>query len=327
MEKVNSVLGPLSASELGFTLVHEHISFGYPGVNSDTTMNPYDRNTVKERASMMLTKLKAAGVNTLVDCTPNDCLGRDPDLFMELSKETGINIICATGLYFEDFGGPAYWKVRQSLLGYEISDEIYQMMKTEITRGIGRTQIKAGVIKVGTSRGRMTDYEKAVFKAAAMAQKELGVPIMTHTEGPTMGPEQADFLIEAGANPRQIAIGHMNNSPDISYYLEVLKRSGVFASFDRTGMGDHKSKETLAKNIAELIKQNYVERILLSTDYTMTWNGRPFKFPDTMIPLMKDWHPEFIPTGFRELLKAQGVTDTQFNIVTVENPKRLYNSN
>jgi phosphotriesterase-related protein len=323
MREVNTVLGPLPASNLGFTLVHEHISFGFPGAYSDATMYPYDREAVKEKASRMLSGLKEAGVNTLVDCTANDCLGRDPELFAELSGETGVNIICATGLYLEELGASTYWKIRQSQ-GYDISDEIYQMMKTEITRGIGETQIKAGVIKAGTSRGSMTDYEKEVFRAAAKAQKELGVPIMTHTEGPTMGPEQADFLIDAGANPSQIAIGHMNNSPDLTYYLEVLKRPDVFVSFDRTGAGGPQFQEKIARNVADLIAMGYLERMLLSHDSICTFVGRPFEFREAIRPMFKDWRPDFIPTGFRRLLESQGVTDAQFNVLTVDNPNSLY---
>ena len=51
----------------------------------------------------------------------------------------------------------------------------------EITVGIGDTGSKAGVIKVGVSRGgRMTELDKRIYRAAARAALETGVPILTH---------------------------------------------------------------------------------------------------------------------------------------------------
>jgi phosphotriesterase-related protein len=323
MKMINTVLGPISPDKLGFTLVHEHFCVQYPGLSADATMFPYDPKPVREKALKVLSSLKAAGVNTFVDCTPNDMTGRDPELFKELSKKTGINIICATGLYFESEGMPKYWKNRQ-MFEYDIVDEIYQMFKTEVTKGIGKTGVKAGVIKVAASQEAITDYEKDVHKAAAMAQKETGVPIMTHLTGPTLGPEQADLLLEAGANPHQLAIGHMNNSEDMSYYLEVLKRPYIYASFDRTSLGPQEKQITFAKSIAELIKKGYLKRILISADSVLTWAGRPFKFPDYVGNFLSLWSPMYIPGDFCRLLKAEGVTDEQFRVMMVENPKRLY---
>lgn len=320
--EVNTVTGPVSLDKMGFTLVHEHISFQYGGLESDSTVAPYDRAKVKATALPILRDLKAAGVTTLVDCTPNDCTGRDPALFAELAKETGVNIVCATGLYWENEGAAAYWKNRATY-GYDISNEIYEMMKTEITKGIGDTGIKAGVIKVGTNT-TMSTYEKSVLKAAAKAQAELGVPIMTHTQGATGGVEQADWLIQSGANTTQIAIGHMNNSTDINYYLEILKRPDLYVSFDRTGLGTQATQETIAKNIAELIKQGYVSRILLSADSVWTWDGRDFKYPVAYASYFAFWNAKYIATGFKDLLKAQGVTDAQITTMTVENPMKLY---
>ena len=37
MSKVNTVLGPIAAEELGFVAIHEHIGYGMPGSELDTT--------------------------------------------------------------------------------------------------------------------------------------------------------------------------------------------------------------------------------------------------------------------------------------------------
>ena len=56
-----------------------------------------------------------------------------------------------------------------------------QQFVHEITVGIGDTGSKAGIIKVGVSRGfRMTDLDKRIYTAAARAAVRTGVPIFTH---------------------------------------------------------------------------------------------------------------------------------------------------
>jgi phosphotriesterase-related protein len=116
----------------------------------------------------------------------------------------------------------------------------------------------------------------------------------------------------------------MNNSTNINYYLEILKKPDLYVSFDRTGLGAQATEETIAKNIAELIKQGYVNRILLSTDSVWTWDGRPFQYPAAYTSYFANWNSKYIATGFRDLLKANGVTDAQITTMTVENPIRLY---
>jgi predicted metal-dependent phosphotriesterase family hydrolase len=51
----------------------------------------------------------------------------------------------------------------------------------------------------------------------------------------------------------------------------------------------------------------------------LTWTGRPFNWPSPDFVRYCD----YIPKGFRILLREQGVADTQFDMMTVENPKRL----
>ena len=84
----------------------------------------------------------------------------------------------------------------------------------EITDGIGDTGIKAGVVKLTSSKDEITDYEKMFFAAGAKAQRETGVPIITHTQEGTMAPEQAEFLLSEGADPDRVMIGHMDGNTD-----------------------------------------------------------------------------------------------------------------
>ena len=321
--KVNTVSGQISPRELGVTLMHEHICYGYPGWEGDQTIAPFNREAVVKNGVETLLKLKALGVNTYVDATAND-QGRQPEILKEISEKSGINIVCSTGYYYEEEGGSAYWNFRSSL--GDISEELYELFYTEVTKGIRDTGIKAGVIKVGSSKGEITEYEKKMFLAAARVQKETGVPIITHTTEGTMGPEQAKLLVEAGADPKCIQIGHMSDNLDVDYQLETLKY-GVYVSWDRMGLQglagcpmDNQRYETLT----ELIKKGYADKIMLSHDYIITWLGRPLKIPEQALPLIANWYPTHLFENITPALKKSGVTDEQIQTIIRKNPMRLF---
>ena len=134
MANVNTVLGPISTDELGLTLIHEHLTLAYPGWECDALAVPYDREAIAKTCVEALEEAKAYGVNTMVDASPND-LYRDVELDRMVSERAGINIICATGLYTEYMGKPAYFKFRSQV--FDITTEIYETFMREITQGIG----------------------------------------------------------------------------------------------------------------------------------------------------------------------------------------------
>lgn len=321
--KVNTVLGQISPKEMGVTLVHEHICYGYPGWEGDQTIAPLNRDAVVKNGVETLLKLKELGVKTYIDATASD-QGRQPEMYKEISEKSGVNIICSTGYYYEEEGGSAYWTFRSSL--GDISDELYELFLTEVTKGIRDTGIKAGVIKVGSSKGEITEYEKKMFTAAARVQKETGVPIITHTTEGTMGPEQAKLLIDAGANPKRIQIGHMCDSLDIDYQIETLKQ-GVYVSWDRMGLqglAGCPMDEQRFEILAELIKMGYANQLMISHDYIITWLGRPLSIPEQALPLIKNWYPTHLIQNVIPALKQRGVTDDQINTIIKENPMHLF---
>jgi len=284
--KVNTVLGPISPSEMGVTLPHEHITYGYPGWEGDQTVAPLDREQVVKDSLEMMGELKAFGVKTFVDATPNDG-GRFPEILREVSEKSGVNIICSTGYYYEEEGMPAYWKFRSSL--GDISGEIYELFSREITQGIRDTGIKAGAIKVGTGKGKITDYERMMFQVAARVQKDTGVPIITHTQEGTMGPEQAELLVSAG---------------------EVL--AGCPMDEERYSV------------LVGLIGTGHADQMMISHDYIAHWLGRPLNVPEAALPFIANWHPTHLFKNVIPVLKQGGVTDEQVQTILVDNPRRLF---
>ena len=320
MAKVNTVLGSISTDELGLTLIHEHLTLAYPGWDCDALAVPYDREAIATACVEALEEAKAYGVKTMVEASPND-LNRDLELDRMVSERTGINIICATGLYMEAMGKPAYLKFRSQV--FDTTTDVYETFMKEITQGIGDTGVKAGVIKVATGHGEISPYEERILRAAARAQKETGVPIITHTEAGTMGPEQADLLISEGADPKRIMIGHIGGNANLQYHTSVLEK-GVYIAFDRLGI-DFLFPDTLRKAcIIGLLGIGYANQIMLSHDYCPYWLSRPFELPDFVRGLMANWSYAHVFKNIIPALKEAGVSDDKINTMMVDNPRRLF---
>src|ERR1700749_1088482 len=89
--EIMTVLGPINSSDLGATLVHEHVMADFIGAK-ETGPHRYKVEDIVAKAKPFLLDLKKAGCNTFVDCTPV-YLGRDVRVLKQLSVETGMNIL------------------------------------------------------------------------------------------------------------------------------------------------------------------------------------------------------------------------------------------
>jgi len=320
MARINTVLGQISDEELGLTLMHEHLTLAYPGWDCDAFAAPYDRQATADACVSALSKAKAHGVKTIVDAAPND-LGRDVELQKMVSGRLGMNIICATGMYTESQGKPGYLKFRKPM--FDIATELYETFMKEITQGIGNTGVRAGVIKVATGYEKISRYEGIVLKAAARAQKDTGVPIITHTESGTMGPEQAGLLLSEGAEPKRLMVGHMCGNANLQYHLAVLDK-GVYIAFDRFGINSLVPDALRKACLVGLLGLGHAGRIMLSHDYAACWLGRPSPLPEPARALLADWSHIHIFDNILPALKKAGVSNEQIHTMMVDNPRRLF---
>lgn len=318
---VNTVLGKISTDAMGPTLIHEHVNFGFAGWYADRTVAPFDRNACFYKVVEVLKEVRESGVRTYVDVTPNDS-GRDVRFLRDAAQAAELNIICSTGLYNEAQGGSAYFRFRGVLPFTNVMEEIRELFLREVTEGIENTAIKAGVIKVVIGNESISPYEETAARAAASVSKETGVPIITHTHGGRMAVELADLLISEGADPSQILIGHMGGTTDIDYHVAVLAR-GVYIGFDRFGadMAPEKPDSDNIACIVELIRQGYVQKLLLSHDFTINMLGRQVA---ELLAHLPDWYPTHVFKNILPALKTRGVSDDEIGEMTVGNPRRLF---
>jgi phosphotriesterase-related protein len=175
--------GQIDCSKLGRTLIHEHVLVGMPGWNLDLKAPRFVRAEAMARAVDRLQKLKSHDCNTIVDPCPMD-LGRDVEFVAEVAQKSGVNIVCATGVYNEFEGVPYTFRSMPR-------EEILELYVKEITEGVGSTGIRASVIKIATGHHPASEYEQKMIGVAA------GVPIISHTHIASHGHQ----LLGTAGNP------------------------------------------------------------------------------------------------------------------------------
>src|ERR1700730_17378812 len=219
MGTVMTVTGPVDGERLGRTLVHEHLVISYPGEEFERTRR-WTRPEIVARAVDRMAELLDAGFRTFVDPCPIE-LGRDPELYAEIAQRTGMQIVCTTGFYTEHLGSglPFYWRARDP-------EEIAEFYLSELVDGIGGTGIRPGAIKAATGV-EVTPAERRALSGAALAHRETGVAIITHTEHSQHGALQQEVFAEYDADPTRILIGHQDEEADLDG-MRTLATGGTF---------------------------------------------------------------------------------------------------
>jgi len=314
MKQVQTVLGPVPVEQLGVTLMHEHLVIGWPGWVFDPLAR-FDRMKVTGLLVQRLHELRTLGVSTFVDPCPIE-LGRNPELAAEVAEATGMNIICATGLYTNRLGIPVYFRQRSV-------DEIAEIFARELTEGIGSSGIRAGLIKCATGLNEITRHEEKCLRAAGRAHKATGAPILTHTESATMGNEQLDILASEGVDFGRVIIGHSCSTANLEYHLSLLDR-GAFLGFDRFGLEAVFPDRLRIAALAGLLSLGYAKQIVLSHDYVGCFLGRSmFRTPESRQGLAK-WGYTHLFKEVLPKLRTIGVDEAQIQTMMVENPQRIF---
>ncbi len=256
MAKVETVLGPVEASELGVVLSHEHVLVSMGAENYHYPWR-FDWAATKQRAIAELKEAKAGGVDSLIDLSTPD-LGRDVEYVREVAEASGMHVVVATGIWRD---------VPRSFWERDL-DTIADIFVREIEVGIGKTTIKAGAIKVANDMGGVTPEGERILRGAARACKRTGCPISTHHWAPEeVGTRQVEIFTEEGAPMDRICIGHSADSTDVDY-LERLLKTGVYLSMDRyPGAGGRPNWEQRNATVMELVKRGWASKLMLGHDH------------------------------------------------------------
>jgi len=299
MSQLMTVKGPIEASNLGFTLMHEHLLL-------DLLKDSWSVNNLlyePELAYLEVMRYKNAGGVTLVDQT-NRGLGQDPVEVKKLAERTGLNIILGCGWYRE----PYY----EEYLNHWYVDEIAEQMITDITEGIDDSGVKAGIIgELGAHEKWVSPVEERVLRAGARAHHKTGLTIATHGTNSPVALDQLDILKEEKVDFNRVVVGHCGSWPYTEFHAEIVKR-GAWLSFDNLSDTNPYELKKCLKLIEQIVKAGNLDRILLSHDvcyrtHYVSYGGCGY---------------DFISTRLLDHLVGIGFTDEMFHQVMVDNPRR-----
>jgi 5-phospho-D-xylono-1,4-lactonase len=298
---VNTVLGVLPSNNLGATLSHEHLAMnpGDPVRYGDSIFD--DTEKIKQD----VTEFISTGGKTIVEMTPLN-FGRDVLAYQEISRATGIQVICATGFHKEEFIPPLWTTKGKS--------EVIDLLRSEISQGISNTGIRPGVIKIGTSYNHISDVEKRFIEIASIVQQETMLALSTHCDKGTMALELCRLLTKFGACPAKVILGHIDIPNDIEY-LKKICALGFNVQIDHVGRDKTQHDIVKIHLIKDLIKSGFINQIFLSGDmgkrtYMKSYGGWPGL--------------GYILGEFKGYLLENGITEMDIENILVKNPRRVF---
>jgi len=306
--RVQTVLGPVDPSSLGWVLPHEHTAIALWHVP-----NRWDYWELRRDEPVIVEELAAfrdAGGGGLVDLTL-DGVGRDPNWLAGLSRTTGLHIVMGCGWYRGAYY-PATAEIDRRSVG-ALADEIVR----DATDGVGETGIRAGIIgEIGTDKPWLSAGEERVHRAAAQAARRTGLAITTHAVQSAVGLDQLDVFEAEGADLTRVVIGHADSNPSLDYHLTIVGR-GATVEFDFLGMTftplERHGEGRIIDILRELLSRGHVDRIQLSQDVCH----------DSQLRRYGGNGYTYLAESFLPRLREAGVSEAEIRTITVDNPRRL----
>lgn len=307
---IRTITGDLSAAEAGPTFAHEHLIIDTPLVEERW---PHIHLPSIEEAVAEIQTCVAAGVRTVVDAMPA-ASGRHPERLARVSIRTGMRIVAVTGLHTARYYEDVPWTREESpeQLAQRFVDDIEEGIDRHDYLGdvVDRSDFRAGVIKVATLAPELSDRDRRVFEAAAMAHARTGAPIITHTEGGLGGLLQIEALTGLGVLPERITLSHTDKVVDPGYHRAMLS-TGVFLCYDQTLRWEHENLS--ARLVSECLAAGHRDQILLGTDGARrslwaTLGGSPGL--------------AYLHQGFIIELEDVGLSPSDISALFVDNPAR-----
>lgn len=293
---INALDRTITADELGPTLMHEHTlrlppRLSYDGIRSFSKAiqgepvtaanahlvreDPYvswDNRELVEIDAVVdeLGSFTALGGRTLVDNTNGP--ERTLELVHEAARLSGLNIVAGSGWspYIGDTSDA------NPIDPVRVAAEIVREFGSGIRLPDG-TVVRPGIIGEIEVGPQFTPRQRAILTGCAIAQMELGVPLLVHLPAwQRRGLEAVDALARTGIDLRSVVLCHLDPAGADEAYIENLLATPVWLEFDMIGMpnfypgeGQSPSPGFTAQNVARIIHNGHSERLLLSQDVGM----------------------------------------------------------
>ncbi len=331
--KIQTVLGPIDPSELGFTQPHEHLLVALlpPGMREDYEGEPitlenvghYRRHWLNNPENLKLTdeaeaidelkRFKSSGGGAVVELTPINT-GRDPEGLARISRGADVHVVMGTGFY-----QAAYHPSGSENLSDEAIADIFV---GEVERGADGTGIKAGIVgEIGLDWPLYESEEKAL-RAAAMAQAQTGAALNIHPgRAPESSADAVRIVKEAGGDPERTIMSHVDRSIFSLDEMLRLAETGCYLEYDLFGQEisyypvddiDMPNDASRIDYLIGLIDHGYRDKLLISQDICFKtrlarYGGEGYNhILDSVLPIMR----------------RKGMSEDDIDAITVHNPAR-----
>lgn len=302
--KIRTILGDIDASNLGFTMAHEHILTKPAGGGEKDTQDHILDDFPK--AIQMLNEFKKIGGGAVIEAT-TETWGRDTPGMYLASKESGINVVACTGYMEQDSG-------MTEKEDYLTIEDIYKKMCDEVIYGMDGTSIKAGWIKCGTAYNHITPNEEKVIRAGARAATETGCCLHAHTTNGTMGIEILEILEDENFDLSRMILAHIDRNPDLWYHRQLLKK-GANLIYDGPGKAKYYTDQVRVDLLKQLVQDGYENQIMLSNDMGKKSHHKVYGYGPGF-----NWIKErFLPR-----LLDEGISQEVIDKFMIYNPARIY---
>lgn len=311
-DQIMTVTGPIAASDLGRTLVHEHVVVDFIGADRIDPRR-YDADQAWKTALPHFQRLSRDGVKSLVECTPR-FIGRNPTLLHRLSESSGLQVITNTGWY-----AAVNHKYLPPEARTETADQIAARWMKDWSEGIEGTGIRPGFLKLGTGNGPLPEIDAKLVRAAARVHRQTGLSIAIHTGDGAAALDELRLLREEGVRPEALIWVHAQNDPG-PIQIEAA-RLGAWISLDGYSLAAPNVLRYPRFLVAHR-EAGTLHRVLVSHDdgwavegddatgnsLTLFANGNTVPFQSIFTRLLPD-------------LRSQGFTDTDLHQLLVSNPQ------
>jgi phosphotriesterase-related protein len=335
MATIRTVLGDIDPAGVGTVLPHEHLYCDLRPLEGREAVRDSPA-AVEEAEAPLLEGARAAGVGLLVEPTPPG-IGRDPLLVRRLSEHAFVAVVASTGLYKEPLlPRRAYTRSVEDLaawMAFEINTGILPVTGDSLLgesllsdEALGRagdalneTPVRAGVIKLAASDGRLQEVEAKALRAALVAARETGAAVISHCPSGAAFQQQLDVLEGAGGDPARFVQVHAHAEPDFELHLRALRR-GAWLEYDAIG---GRPDALFVDLVRRVLDAGFAHRLLLSQDVVGWRAGAPGggNRDDSGQPRRRY---AYLLTDFLPALRAGGVDEATVRRLTVENPQGLF---
>jgi 5-phospho-D-xylono-1,4-lactonase len=305
---IRTVLGDIRPEELGRTDIHEHL------LQHSALLRGEELDDV-ERSLAEVIELRDAGMDALVELT-NIGIGRDPRGVAEIARRSGIKIVLATGIHRQAHYPPDHW-----IHAIDPSQYVSRFLK-DIREGCDAaddaepnaqpTDIRAGVIKVGTGYWSISPFEHRVLEAAAQAHLETGAPIVCHLEMGTAAWEVLGLLRSVGVPHDRVLLAHVDRNPDPGWHAE-LAAAGAYLGYDGMARYKYWPDSTLLECLVKVASGGGADRLTLGGDVARRSSFRAYGGMPGMAYLPERFVPRLRHLAGEELVHT----------VLVSNPARF----